>query len=167
MQHGSIGAFDSAREDWTSYSGRLEQYFVGNYVVAADKKRAILLSSCGAEMYQLIRNIVAPKKPTKCTFAQLVELVHRHHNPKPSAIVQRFRFNICVRKQGQSVATFVAELRRLTEHCKFGDVMDEMLRDRLVCGINDSRIQCRLLAEPSLTFKKELAQAFESAEKNA
>ena len=43
-----------------------------------------------------------------------------------------------------------------------------MLRDRLVCGINDSGIQRRLLAESDLTFKKalDLAQAIEAAERN-
>ena len=43
-----------------------------------------------------------------------------------------------------------------------------MLRDRLVCGINDSRIQRRLLAEPDLKFAKalELAQAMETADQN-
>ena len=30
------------------------------------------------------------------------------------------------------MATFVAELQRLTEHCELGDSMDDMLRDRLV-----------------------------------
>ena len=46
-------------------------------------------------------------------------------------------------------------------------MLDEMLRDRLVCGIADSRVQCRLLAEPDLTLKTalELAQAHEMAEK--
>ena len=44
-----------------------------------------------------------------------------------------------------------------------------MLRDHLVCGIVDVRIQRRLLAEPNLTFQKamELAQAKESSEKDA
>ena len=44
-----------------------------------------------------------------------------------------------------------------------------MLRDRLVCGIGDARIQKRLLAEPKLTLDKalELALAQESAEQNA
>ena len=44
-----------------------------------------------------------------------------------------------------------------------------MLCDCLVCGINDSRIQCRLLAEPDLDYKKayELALALEAAEKSA
>ncbi|CAC5419124.1 unnamed protein product [Mytilus coruscus] len=44
-----------------------------------------------------------------------------------------------------------------------------MLRDRLVCGIKEDRIQRRLLAEPGLTFKKamEVATAMEMAAKNA
>eukprot|EP00731_Ephydatia_muelleri_P000767 Em0001g767a len=42
-----------------------------------------------------------------------------------------------------------------------------MLRDRLVCGLRDVRVQRRLFAEPKLTFTKafELAQAAELAEK--
>ena len=44
----------------------------------------------------------------------------------------------------------------------------EMIRDQLVCGINDSRIQRCLLAEPDLTYKKDfdLAQAMETAEQS-
>ena len=47
------------------------------------KKRAILLSICGASTYQLIRNLVAPAKPTSKSFDDLVKLVKnitsRHH----------------------------------------------------------------------------------------
>ena len=83
--------------------------------------------------------------------------------------MQRFKFNSCRRRQGETVATFVAELRRLTEYCDFGTSLEDMLRDRLVCGVNDDRIQRRLLSEPNLTFARafELAQALESAEKHA
>ena len=43
-----------------------------------------------------------------------------------------------------------------------------MLRDRLVCGIDDDRIQCRLLAERELSFEKavEIALAHKMASKN-
>ena len=46
--------------------------------------------------------------------------------------------------------------------------LEKMLRDRLVCGVNDERIQRRLLAESQLEFKKtmELATAMETADKN-
>ena len=44
-----------------------------------------------------------------------------------------------------------------------------MLRDQIVCGINNEQTQKRLLAEPDLTYKKavELVQALEMAESNA
>ena len=46
--------------------------------------------------------------------------------------------------------------------------LEKMLRDRLVCGVNDERIQQRLLGESQLEFKKamELATAMETADKN-
>ena len=73
--HGSIGEFDAGREDWVSYTERLEQYFIGNDVTAATKKRTVLLSVCGAETYKLIRNLVAPAKPTSQVFTQLMHSV--------------------------------------------------------------------------------------------
>ena len=47
-------------------------------------------------------------------------------------------------------------------------MLSDMLRDRLVVGIMNDRIQRRLLAEKELTFKRayELAIAHETAEKN-
>ena len=67
------------------------------------------------------------------------------------------------------MSAFVAELRSLAEHCKFGANLDEMIRDRLVCGIKDPRIQRRLLQEPdSLTYESayKLAIAMETASKD-
>ena len=53
-------------------------------------------------------------------------------------------------------------------HCEFNDQLEKMLRDRLVCGVNDERIKRRLLAESQLEFKKamELATAMETADRN-
>ena len=44
-----------------------------------------------------------------------------------------------------------------------------MLRDRLVCGVRDIRIQRRLLEEPKLTLKRalDLSLAIEAADKGA
>lgn len=62
----------------------------------------------------------------------------------------------------------MAELHRLSEHCGFQD-FENMLRDHLVCGMRDTRIQKKLLAETGLTFKKafDTAQAVETAEQQA
>ena len=168
-RHGSFGEFDSGSEDWASYTERLQQHYAANEIEAVGKQRAILLSCCGPQTYQLIKNLLAPEKPTDKTYAEIVQLVKDHLDPKPSLIVQRYIFHSRSRKESELVAAFVAELRRLSEHCGFGDVLQDMLRDRLVCGINDGHIQRRLLAEPELTYKKafDIAQAVESAERNA
>ena len=133
---------------------RLQQYFVANDVKNADTQRAILLSSVGGPTYQLIRNLLAPDKPTSKTFAEIVEAVMQHHQPKPSVIAQLFNFHSRSRHSGENVSTYVAELRKLSEHCNFGDTLNDLLRDRLVCGISDQRMQRRLLSEPELTFAK-------------
>ena len=135
--HGSVGEFAPGKETWLSYAERLEQYFLANDVQAQEKKRAILLSVCGASTYQLIRNLVSPQKPSEKTFDELVKLVQEHHQPPPSVTVQRFAFHSRTRKEGESIANFVAHLRELSEHCQFGDTLNDMLRDRLICGCND------------------------------
>ena len=63
---------------------------------------------------------------------------------------------------------YLSELRVLAQWCKFGDTLDDMLRDRLVCGVNEETIQRRLLAESGLTLKKalEIAQGLEAAARN-
>ena len=167
--HGSFSEFSSSQETWTAYVERLEQYLAANKVEDADQQRAILLSVCGPATYRLICSLVSPKKPAEFKFKEITEIVQKHHDPKPSVIVQRYRFNTRHRHVGESVSTYVAELRHLSNHCDFGPSLQQMLRDRLVCGIEDPKIQRRLLAEPDLTFDKafELALASESADKNA
>ena len=166
--HGSIGPFDSSSEDWTSYTERLQQYFIANDVADKDKKRALLLSNCGPQTYQLLKNLMAPDKPSVKPFTDIVKVLQDYWQPKPSEIVQRFNFHSRVQKQGESVADFVAELRRLSEYSGFRD-LEDMLWDRLVCGVRDAHIQKKLLAETGLTFKKafETAQAVEMAENQA
>ena len=163
--HGSIGEYRSDVEEWSAYAERLEHYFAANEVADGGKKRAILLSVCGPSTYGLIRSLVSPQKATDFSYTEIVEKVNRYYNPRPSAVVQRFKFNSRSCQPGETVAAYVAELRKLSEFCEFADTLDEMLRDRLVWGIADSRIQHRLLAEGSLTFPKalEIAQAMEMA----
>ena len=78
-----------------------------------------------------------------------------HFSPPPSEVLQRFRFNGRVRQPGESVSTFVAEIRKLSEHCNFGDALDKTMRDCIIGGINDEAIREKLLAEKGdLTYKR-------------
>ena len=166
--YGKIGEFKESEESWTQYLERLEQYFLANEVEDAGKRRAILLSVCGSKTYALARDLLQPAKPVETAFKKIVDTFEKHFSPKSSEIVERYKFHSRNRKEDEGVAEYVAELRKLTEHCNFGESLPEMLRDRLVCGINNKKIQRRLLAERELTLKKaeEIALGEELAAKH-
>ena len=138
--HSGFGAFEDGREEWASYTERLKQYFTANAIKTVEK-HAIFLSICGVETYRVIRNLTTLGKPTDHTFEELVQLMQAHRNPPPSVTIQRFTFSTRSQKDGETVSQFVAELHRLLEHCTFDISLDDMLRDRLVCGVRDNRVQ--------------------------
>ena len=80
-----------------------------------------------------------------------------------------FNFHRRTQHARESVKDFAAELQRLTIHCEFGAHLDEALRDRFVCGLENETIQKRLLTEKDLTFKGaiDIAHGMESAARHA
>ena len=67
------------------------------------------------------------------------------------------------------MTVFIAELRKLSEHCAFDAVLNDTIRDRLVCGLQSEAIQKRLLTESNLTLQKaiEISVSMEMAAKEA
>ena len=116
-----------------------------------------------------MRNLLAPAKPSEKSFGDLTKLIKDNRNSEPSESIKRFKFNSRTRHSEKSVRSYVAELRSEAEHCNYGDSLNAMLRDRLVVGINNDKIQRRLLAEPQLDFAKalDIATAMETAAQNA
>ena len=41
----------------------------------------------------------------------------------------------------ESVAEYIAELRKLALHCEFGEFLKDALRDRLVCVLRNAGVQ--------------------------
>ena len=162
--HGTLTVFDSRKETWDSYSERMIFYFIANEITDDDKKKAIFLSACGSRTFDLLRNLLQPAKPGEKSFDELVEVLKGHYAPRPSVITQRYKFNTRIRQQGESVSTYVAELKAIAEFCDFPN-LEQMLRDQLVCGIADLRIQKRLLQDAALTYKTALSM--EMANKDA
>ena len=163
-----IDQFDQGIETFQNYSERLEQYFIANDV-AAPKQAATLLSCIGPKTYQLLRSLSSPDLPSTKSYTQLKELLNKHLSPKPLEIAERFRFHKRNQREGESIQDYVVEIRKLSEHCNFGAVLLQSLRDRLVCGLSNTSIQKRLLQEDNLTFQSayDKAIALEMASRDA
>ena len=178
-RHGNLPEFSG--KDWSSYEDRLGFYFEANDIAddAMGKRRAILLTSVGEQTYTLLRSLTSPRGPADFSYGELCKLLQSHFQPKPNTILQRYNFYSTYRKSDQSIGDFVAELKNLARNCDFGHtkagaqltaelILEENLRDRLVCGVADPAIQRRLLGETDLDFKKalQIALAMESAAAN-
>ena len=71
-----------------------------------------------------------------------------------NVIFERARFNRRSQLVGESAEQFIMEICTLAEHCNYGDMMDEMIRDRLVVGIQDATLSQLLQLDAELTLEK-------------
>ena len=125
---GSVGEYVPEQEVWSTYIERFEQFVVANSI-SDDKKVATLLAVMGSKPYQLLRNLTPPKKPGEQTYEHITKCLSGHFAPKPIVIAERFCFHRCCQSADQSINSYVAQLRQLTEFCEFGNYLD----DALIC----------------------------------
>ena len=63
---------------------------------------------------------------------------------------ERHKFNTRDQAADESLDEYVTNLRRLAASCEFGNVKDQLIRDRIVLGICDDNLRSRLLRESAL-----------------
>lgn len=134
---GKVGSFDDTIETWESNTERIEQFFIVNQVHAG-RKVASPLTVIGPKTYSLLKKLCAPENPAGKAYGDLINLLNSHLMPKPSVIAET---------PGESVSSFVAELRKLAIHCNFAETLNDTLQYRFVCGLRHEHTQKRLLAE--------------------
>ena len=79
--------------------------------------------------------------------------------PRRNIIFERARFNSRKQEEDETVDAFVTALHGLAEHCNYGNLHNEMIRDRVVVGIRDVRLSERLQLDAKLTLETAVQQA--------
>ena len=88
--------------------------------------------------------------------------------PKSSVIFARYRFYNRVQAAHESVDSFVTDGKLLAKDCGFpADIVDKMIRDRLVYGTNSHKVRERFInrgTDLDLLTALNIARAYESAQ---
>ena len=85
-----------------------------------------------------------------------------HFIKRRNPIYKRAKFNQWKQLPGESVDDFITALYGLVEHCEYGELRNEMIRDRIVVGLTDASLAEKLQLNPELTLETAITKARQS-----
>ena len=160
------GLFDGKNERIEDYKEGFDFYCVA-HGVAEETQKALFLTSIGQQMYVKLKTCIRPRTFSELTLAQIVAKLKERTMEETIEIAERYKFFKRVQQPGETVIEYMSGLKQLASTCNFSEYLDTALRDQLVCGIRDQRIQRELLSLKDLTVTLTLqkSQAIEVATK--
>lgn len=145
---GTIGSLNEFRigNDWCVYEERMEQYFAANYV-EENKKVPVLLTIIGEQAYEILRGLCDPQLPKLKTYTQLCTILRNQFSKKVSVFKERINFYEIKQAENESIKNFYVRLKNKAIDCKFGSILNEVLKDRFVSGLSRGPILDRVVEE--------------------
>ena len=83
--------------------------------------------------------------------------------PVTHVIYERYIFNKRTQEPGESLDHYITDIIKQAGWCQYGQLKDELIRDRLVSGIQNDRVREKLLSKTDLTLTKAI-QLLKSSE---
>ena len=92
----------------------------------------------------------------------MIAKFNSHFVKRRNVIYDRAKFNSRLQQDGESVEEFIYSVHTLAQYCSYGNLHDEMVRDRIVVGIRDVSLSQKLQMDPELTLEKATKMVRES-----
>ena len=142
-------------DEWPRWKKRFEQFRLasGLSVEAEEKQVSTLLYCMGEDADDTLTSTHITADERK-QYQAVIAKLDGFFQVRRNVIFERARFNRRVQKEGESVEQFITSLYNLVETCDFGDLKNEMIRDRIVVGIRDQALSERLQTVADLTLEK-------------
>ena len=145
----------SQPENWTKWIQRFIRFRSASGLTEKEEEAQVncLIYSMGPEADDIFNsfNLSAENKKK---FKPVKERFDKYFIVRRNVIYERAKFNLRVQQDGEPVDSYITSLHSLSEHCEYGDLHEEMIRDRIVVGIRDSRLSEKLQLDAELTLKK-------------
>ena len=138
-------------DEWQKWKRRFEQFRQASGLSTESKQRQVsmLLYTMGEEAEDTLLSTEISEDDRK-DYDKVIAKFDSFFQVRKNVIFERARFN---RKQDESVEQFITCLYQLSENCAYGDLRDEMIRDRIVVGIRDEAMSQKLQLDADLTLE--------------
>lgn len=131
--------FSVKNDNSDSYITRLNYCFEASGIIDDSLKKANFFTLCCAEVFETLLALITPRKSSDVTF-EVTNILTKHYCPKPNEISVSYKFYKRDQTAGESASEYIAQLRKISTNCNFPN-LERMLRDRLVCGMSDRKLQ--------------------------
>ncbi|KAJ8405108.1 hypothetical protein AAFF_G00330290 [Aldrovandia affinis] len=141
--------------NWDIFRAEYEDYVLLTGTAEKDKKiqAATLRSVMGSECRHVYRhNLNLSVAGTGDPAVIPLDELEKYFKPAKNTIYERYVFGSCKQEEGESIDNFVTRLRERAATCEYGQLKDEMIRDKIVLGVANESIRRRLLREKGLTL---------------
>ncbi|KAH6919948.1 hypothetical protein HPB50_029063 [Hyalomma asiaticum] len=146
--------------EWPQWKRRFERFLIVSG----------LSPKCSVEqVYALVyvmddkaEDILASLKMTdeqKNGYNDVLNAFENHFVVCKNVVYDRATFFRRQQQEGEGVEEFVTALHRLAKLCSFGELHDEMIRDRIVVGIRDPKLSEIMQLDAELTLEKATTMA--------
>lgn len=137
---------------WPAWRKRFERYMsVSGQLSKSEKEKInILVYIMGEEAEEIM--VQFPSTPA--TYSEALKSFEDYFIPRRNIIFERFRFNSRTQMSGESIESFITSLHSLAEHCNYGTLKEELIRDRIVVGMLDSKTSERMQLKEKLDLKE-------------
>ena len=146
-------------EDWKRWIERFECYRIAAGLDDRDDKVQIntLVYAMGGNANDILKSFHLSEKDY--VYETVIQQFASHFVGRPNVIFERARFNKRVQGEKESVIDFIEALYELAETCQFGDLKNELIRDRIVVGIRNASLSQKLMQDEKLTLDKAVKEA--------
>ena len=153
----------SRQEEWPKWSRRFERFRQASGVGKEEEESQINMLICpmGDQADDILTSFRLSTTQLK-QYHTVKTKFDEHFVLRRNVIFERAKFNRRHQEEGETVDTFITALNALTEHCNFGTLTDEMIRDRVVVGLLDAKLSEKLKLDSELTLPKAVNQPRQS-----
>ena len=144
------GNFDfSDPGKWTRWKARWLRYREASRINEHPDKEQIntLVYSLGEQAEDIILSRGIPED----THDRVLAAFDNYFGVRTNIIVERAEFNKLV-QNGDGMDIYINKLYRQAEYCQYGALREELIRDRIVVGVDDDQLSDKLQSEPDLTL---------------
>ena len=142
-------------DEWPRWKRRFEQFRLASGLSAeSDDRQVSTLLYCMGENAEDILASTNISDDDRKKYASVVRQFDDFFKVRKNVIFERARFNRRCQAAGETAEQFITSLYTLAESCDYGDLKDQMIRDRIVVGIRDQSQSERLQMDADLTLEK-------------